>query len=1341
MKISDFRVEPDLVARRLRVAWRIVPDVGETLADAPRLVLRRKTRDWEFGPAIVPDPYLVYDSAAFPGAPGPGIAILDLDDREERDGADRILIEGISIAQVPPGIEWRRRIHATRFAADGHPVERRVEIVDGGAEPLSLDPATNYYYELSGVDVRLRAAAAPSSPFGMNRSLYDMLPSVHRLRDVSRRVASSESATIPEASVGQTGGTMVAGQLRRFLDPFGAALDAMRSSADGLWQLRDIDRVEARHLPLIAEWIGWRLGDADAVPMARNELKSAPGLFKALGSVTSYRAIVERYTGWTTRVAEFAQHIARSNDPPRPQVFASVQVGGAWRSPLDIAATLGFGAGNDDAAGLAALPAVLTGAAGPYAIFPGAELTIAVDGGAPITVRFADSDFANPSAVTAAELAARIDAATTEIAASDAAGRLRLSSRGTGTDARLTIVHNDAALLTLSGAAPDAAAAVLDGDGRIHLIVRDAPPTADPAARTAPTGPDAGAGLFVKSFAYGRWHGAMRLPVPPGAAFPAAARLGDGSILIAWIEHAATPDARIGMATARARPATPARLVGRKPMPLVLFDGGRLRLRTPAGTVDFIANAADYADITRATAAEFVAAFNAQVPSVRASAGADGSVVLESVATGPQARLAIDLAGSTISRRLGLADLSAAQGHWDPTLDLLRLPGMAAGSFATGLAACATPGGGIRLAWSSFGDSGWRIEGAATLGDISLIATGAGLAVRAGSGAVQTIGTAQGAPSNRIRQAQIDGHGQLWIATDAGLARRRADASWQTITAAGGLSSNDVRRIAFAPDGTLWAATGGGVTAIAPGMPPQRFALVEGVPSLDVRALAFDRSGGVWAATAAGLARRDGGGGWTVFGASDGVPDADIRDVAIDDGGILWIATAAGLARRDVAGEIAVVETPAALGIDLRGVAAAGDIVWIASASGAWRLRDGVWRGWTMFEGVGPAVAVSADADGAWVATAAGAVRIERDMPRALTTVDGLPSNAVATVSAGQSRRMVLVDAPAARDPALLLEANGRQLLAWSHADVNDQAADQRRIRLRRFDPASGSWLATVDATAPPPGGRAADSQPALLATGGGARLFFTTDRGGAPGLAEASVSAALVTGAVTPILPGAVHRSAATPLVLPAGMGLMLLHRADQSIVAGQVSPVLAGAATGTGGPAMIAATMQRRCGTTTARSNDAARNGRRKRWDDQISYTPHRPVLDGEMPIAPDEFYTRGTLGLYISRGTRGRPLTGENAVRLQQLLREFLPINMRAVLILDAGTPEELVFPGDFITDSFVDDMNFIERIGLPRDSTRALLPQWVVLRTNRAGDVSADPVNLTTLRRRSFFEPPQ
>lgn len=1339
MNVLDFRVEPDLVARRLRASWRIIPGAGETLADAPRLVLRRKTRDWEFGAPAAPDPYLVFDSAAFPGPPGAGIAIIDLDDREERDGSERLLTEGVSLARIPPGLEWRRRLHRTRFAADGTPIERRVELIDNGIEPLSLDPETTYYYELSGVDIRLRATATPSAPYGMNRSLYDMLPAVHRLRDVKKRADTFESATIPEASSRQAGGTAIAGQLRRFLDPFGAALDSMRSSAEGLWRLRDLDRVDARHLPLIAEWIGWRLGDADAVPLARNELKAAPMLYKALGSVTSYRAIVERYTGWTARVAEFAQHIARANDPPRPQLFAAVETAGGWRSPLDLAATLGFGPANNDAAGLGVLPATLTGSPGPYTLFGGGELTIEVDGGAPLIVRFADADFLDPASVPAAELAARIASATTLIAAEDAGGRLRLSSRSIGPEARLAIASPDATLLTLNGAAPDAAAAAIDGEGRVHVIFADAPGTPDPAAQRL----EGGGGMFAKSFAYGRWHSAARLAIPRGASFPAVAPLDDGRILIAWIEQAGTSEARIGIAIGAARAPVPARLIGRQPLPVALTPGARLRLRTATAAANLVVNAGDFADLSRALPGEVAAAFNAQAATVQASVAGDGSIVLQSVAAGPQALLAVDLAGSTMARTLGLADAKPENGSWDPALDLTPVARLAVGASATGLSACATAGGGVRLAWSAFEAGGWRIAGAASLGSTTLFATAGGLALRTGVGAVQTIGTAQGTPSNDIRHARIDAHGQLWIATNAGVARRRADNSWQTVNAAGGLSSDDVRRIGFARDGALWAATGGGVTRLAPGAPPQRFAIAEGLPSADVRSLDTARDGAVWVATGAGLARRGSDGAWTVHGTAEGLPSGDVRDVAIEErDAMIWAATAAGLAHGTPDTGFAIAEAPAALGDDVRGVAVAGDSLWVAAASGLWRRRGGIWRGWAALEDLGNALSVTADEGGAWATTAGGAVRIDGDVPRRVTMADGLPSNAVALVEPGRSGISILVDAPAAREPALMREADGRQLLAWSHADLAEQATDQRRLRVRRFDPATGLWAAAVDATAPPPGGRAADRQPALMPlAGGGARLFFTTDRSGAPGLAETTLSAALSAGAATLLLGGAVHRSAPTPLALPGGMGMLLLHRADQSIVPGEVSPMLAGATPVHGAPASIAATMQRRCGTIAACTTDIARNDRRKRWDDLASYTPHRPVIDGEPPIGPQEFYTRGTIGLYISRGTRGRPLTADNALRLQQLLREFLPINLRAVLILDAATPEELVFPGGFIADSFVDQMNFIERIGIPTDSTRALLPDWVVLRTNNVGDVSVDPLDLTTMRRRSFFAPPE
>ena len=129
MIIDRFIADADLVARRVRVAWTLTPGPGETLADAPRQTLRRKTRDFEFPqPPLAPDPYLVYDSAAFPPIPGGGISVIDLPPWEERDGAERIVHEAISVAQDVGGqpLERMRRIVATTYGADGQPLRRRI---------------------------------------------------------------------------------------------------------------------------------------------------------------------------------------------------------------------------------------------------------------------------------------------------------------------------------------------------------------------------------------------------------------------------------------------------------------------------------------------------------------------------------------------------------------------------------------------------------------------------------------------------------------------------------------------------------------------------------------------------------------------------------------------------------------------------------------------------------------------------------------------------------------------------------------------------------------------------------------------------------------------------------------------------------------------------------------------------------------------------------------------------------------------------------------------------------------------------------------------------------------
>ena len=157
------------------------------------------------------------------------------------------------------------------------------------------------------------------------------------------------------------------------------------------------------------------------------------------------------------------------------------------------------------------------------------------------------------------------------------------------------------------------------------------------------------------------------------------------------------------------------------------------------------------------------------------------------------------------------------------------------------------------------------------------------------------------------------------------------------------------------------------------------------------------------------------------------------------------------------------------------------------------------------------------------------------------------------------------------------------------------------------------------------------------------------------------------------------------------------------------------------------------------------AAEPGRRRRvhqWGDLLAYTPHRPLSgDDEPPLSPNEFFTRGTLGLYVTRGRFGQALTATNAARLKQLLTEFLPINLRAVIVLSPSlTTEVLYAPGADLSDSYLDDYPFVENFLDLADSSAAALPDWVVLLSNQVAGVSADPTNLNTLRRRTYFPPP-
>ncbi len=344
MTITDFQAIPDLVGRRVQVLWTVLFEVGETLADEPSVVLRRKAKDFQFPPpSSGTDPYVVYDNTVFPPATG---TVRELPSRETYDAAGRRTLEVIVTVSEPGPtreVEVIRRTERTVYAPTGEVLRRHVEILDVGGAPEGLVPGTTLYYELTSPDVApgpgeppWQATATPGEGYGMGMQLFRMLPGIHQRHDTVRRPDTLGTEAIPEAA--PTGG-----QLRRFLEVFGTGADAFRSSAENLHGLHDIDHVDYHYLSLLAQWIGWELSFDAPIPNRRHEIKFAPALYQLTGTVPSAPIWVQFTTGWSCRVKEYVHNVFRSNDTPRHNVWLRVQdSSGTWTSPdhplrLDVA--------------------------------------------------------------------------------------------------------------------------------------------------------------------------------------------------------------------------------------------------------------------------------------------------------------------------------------------------------------------------------------------------------------------------------------------------------------------------------------------------------------------------------------------------------------------------------------------------------------------------------------------------------------------------------------------------------------------------------------------------------------------------------------------------------------------------------------------------------------------------------------------------------------------------------------------------------------------------------------------------------------------------------------------
>ena len=227
--------------------------------------------------------------------------------------------QGVVVAETNPTSPSHSRIHVR---ADGS-----YTATDSG-----LKGETVYYYALFpyagnppnyDIDRHNRAVAMATAQYNMAGQMADLLPTLYHRYDT---ILSNAAAVAPADRQN--------GQLRRFLDLPGSQLDLLYSFARATRDLHDLEKLDSRLLPLLAQWIGWQIDYRLETNVQRNDIRNAPHLYKSIGLIPTVEATVKRLVGWESRTKEFVHNVFRSNQPERLNLWMREQnTAGAWSTP------------------------------------------------------------------------------------------------------------------------------------------------------------------------------------------------------------------------------------------------------------------------------------------------------------------------------------------------------------------------------------------------------------------------------------------------------------------------------------------------------------------------------------------------------------------------------------------------------------------------------------------------------------------------------------------------------------------------------------------------------------------------------------------------------------------------------------------------------------------------------------------------------------------------------------------------------------------------------------------------------------------------------------------------
>lgn len=179
--------------------------------------------------------------------------------------------------------------------------------------PTSSDlEAGIYYYRLFGEGIdpakerasEYRAISIAIGRYGFSRDRSRPTQAQHRLYQLLPAVL--QRLDEPEPGAGP-------GQLRSFMEIFGAGFDALRSSAELLGHRHDLREARADRLEHLARYIGWPLDHTKDATTQRFDVAAAPRVYRSVGTAANLKALINRATGREVEVKEYIHNVAFTN--------------------------------------------------------------------------------------------------------------------------------------------------------------------------------------------------------------------------------------------------------------------------------------------------------------------------------------------------------------------------------------------------------------------------------------------------------------------------------------------------------------------------------------------------------------------------------------------------------------------------------------------------------------------------------------------------------------------------------------------------------------------------------------------------------------------------------------------------------------------------------------------------------------------------------------------------------------------------------------------------------------------------------------------------------------------